>query len=132
MGVGQATERADFGCGETGVEVGDGFLAIALGLGRDTATAHQNQVGDVGRAAARSSRVFGRAAARPSRVCGYVGARPSQVDDFVAGGAVAGFKVKGFGAVETASKCDKYDFHPRFLVSSIPNLTQRRRERRVL
>ena len=80
----------------------DGFFAVALGLGGYTAAAHQNQVGR-----------FGRAGARPSRngFFGRDGARPSQINDFVSGGAVAGFEIEGFGMVEAATKCDKSDFH---------------------
>ena len=87
--IGKAADGADFGSRELGSEVSDGFFAVTLGLGGDAATAHKNQVGDGGRA----------------------GARPSQVDDFVAGGAVVGFEVEGFGAVEAAAKCDERDFH---------------------
>ena len=39
-----------------------------------------------------------------------LGDRP-QVNDFVSGGAVAGFEIEGFGMVEAATKCDKSDFH---------------------
>ena len=80
-----------------GAEVGNGLFAVALGLGGDAATAHENQVGYSGRA----------------------GARPSQIDDFVAGCAVAGFEIKGFSTVEAAAKCDKSDFH---LLVRIPKL----------
>ena len=85
----EAADGADFGCGETGAEVGNGFFAVALGLGGYATAAHQNQIGRFGRD----------------------GARPSQVNDFVPGGTVVGFEVKGFGAVEAAAKCDKGDFH---------------------
>ena len=84
-----------------GAEVGNGLFAVALGLGGDAATAHENQVG-----------YSGRAGARPSRFYGRDGARLSQIDDFVAGCAVAGFEIKGFSTVEAAAKCDKGDFHP--------------------
>ena len=67
----------------------DGFFAVALGFGCHTATSYENKVGD-------RPRSFG---------------DRRQVDDFVSGGAVAGFEVKGFGSVEAATKCDKGDFH---------------------
>ena len=100
--VGETADGADFGCGETGAEVGDCFFAVVLGLGGYATAAYQNQIGR-----------FGRDGARPSRngFFGRDGARPSQINDFVSGGAVAGFEVKGFGSIEAASECDKGDFH---------------------
>ena len=106
----------------------DGFFAVALGLGGYATAAYQNQIGRSGRVGTRPSRngFFGRAGARPSRngffgrdgarpsrngFFGRDGARPSQINDFVSGGAVAGFEVKGFGSIEAAAKCDKGDFH---------------------
>ena len=89
LGVGQAAERADFGCGELGSKMGDGLFAVALGLGRHAAATYENKIGDIGRA----------------------GARPSQVDDLVSGGAVAGFEIKRFGSIEAAAECDERNFH---------------------
>ena len=90
MGVGEASDGADLGCGEAGAKVRDCFFAVALCLGGHAAPTHKDQVGDIV----------------------SDGAQTSQIDDFVSGGTVAGFEVERLGVVAAASKCDKGDFHP--------------------